>query len=40
MFNDYNVSLHLKAMCTLDNFQTNTGYFGHVKKMFRNVSRK
>ena len=30
--NDYNASLHLKVVCTLDDIKTKVEYFGHAKE--------
>ena len=40
MFNDYNASLCLKAMCTLDGIETDAGYFGHVEEDFWKLKSK
>ena len=40
MFNDYNVPPCLKAMCTLDDIETNIGCFGHDKEDFQKLKFK
>ena len=31
IFDDFNAFSHLKAMCAIDDIETDDGYFGHVE---------
>ena len=39
-FNNYNVSRHLKTMCTLNDIETYDGYYGHVEENFLKLKTK
>ena len=40
VFNDYNASLRLKVLCTIDDIETNVGYFEHIEEGYQKIKSK